>query len=65
MLRDAKFDKYSFKIKSDVIQYKVNYTSTESIHVFEVNLNKTTWQIQFMGNRTYKTTVIATTDPVI
>lgn len=45
MLREAKLDKYSFKIKSDVIEYKINYTSTESIHVFDVHLNKTTWQV--------------------
>lgn len=44
MLREAKFDQYTFKIKSDKIEYRLNYTSIDNIFEFEVNLNKFTWR---------------------
>lgn len=44
MLREAKFDKYSFKIKSDLIEYKVNYTSVDTVYEFEANLSKFSWK---------------------
>ena len=54
MLRGAEFDKYQVKLKTDYIQYKVNYTSTENIYAFDVYLYKSTWRPQIRGNRTYK-----------
>lgn len=42
MLREAKIAKYTVKIRSDVIQYFVNYNSVSNVYAFEANLNKTT-----------------------
>lgn len=53
MLREAKFDKYSFKIKNNLIEYKVNYTSVDTVYEFDANLSKFSWKPQITANRKY------------
>lgn len=65
MLRGAEFDTYQVKLKTDYIQYKVNYTSTENIYAFDVYLNKATWRPEIKGNRTYKAVPVVIPNPNI
>ena len=53
MLREAKFDKYSFKIKNNLIEYKVNYTSVDTVYEFDADLSKFSWKPQITANRKY------------
>ncbi len=52
------------KIKPDILQYFVNYTTPTKVYAFDVNLNKMTWMVEIKGNRTYNVAPISGTSNV-